>query len=955
MEAPMSRVAARPVVAVLCVALALALLPGLATGDPRDPGIAPGSGPASGGTYADGEIIVQFDSGIAVAAAQRRIHERLGGRIRASYPRLGGLAVVEIDPRMSVEEAVEAYSADPDVLHAQPNYEYRPAVIPNDEYFSVQWGLHNTGHYGTADADIDAPEAWDLETGSANVVVAVIDTGVDYTHPDLADNMWVNPAEVPGNGIDDDSNGYVDDVHGVDAYRDDGNPMDTHGHGTHVAGIVGASGYNSIGISGVNWDVSVMALRVADDAGIMWGSTIIEAIDYAREQGVTVINCSWGGEGTDAMLYNAMANTPGILYVCAAGNDGTDLDGPEDFYPAGWDLPNILTVGWSDQSDRPSALSNHGVTSVDVFAPGQTIFSTVPWTGSPATSYDYMSGTSMAAPHVAGIAALMLADDPSMSVTLLKRAIMASADEKTALEGFCVTGARANARGALTWANTAPVAVDDAVTTTWGDPVTFNVLTNDTDAEGDPLVAVKKTNPPSGTVSLAADGRATYTPPPAFTGETSFTYTAHDGLAESAPATVRISVVNTAPTVDDRTLYALEDEPLAIDVEPYASDAEGDPLTFEVVSGPAHGGVDLDASGSGVYTPDADWSGTDSFTYRAHDGLAWSAAGEITIDVLAVGDPLRVVEVAGSDRIRTAIEAARLAYPDGASTVIITTAFNWPDALGGAALAGTLDAPILLTAPDELSAAVASEVRALGASTAIVLGGTAAVSSQVEQSLRSIPGLASVRRVSGTNRYATARAVAYEVRSSSDEYDGTAFVVTGLDFPDALGASPLAAAREWPIYLVNAASGLDDSTVYAMRAAGVTTTIVVGGESAVPSALERDIASRVGCATVRIQGASRYETAVRVAAYGVSEAGLSWDKVALATGEDFPDALSGGALQGKSGSVMVLTPRTTLSDSVRTTFTTHWTEVFEVRYMGGTSAVSTSVRSAAEAALRPLE
>jgi len=951
----MSRVAARPVAVVLCVALALALLPGLAAGEPRGPGAVPVGDSASGSRYAEGEIIVQFGSGISVAAAERRVNERLGGRIRASYPRLGGLAVVELDPGMSVEEAVEAYSADPDVLRAQPNYEYRPAVIPNDDYFSVQWGLHNTGHYGTADADIDAPEAWDIETGSANVVVAVIDTGVDYTHPDLADNMWVNPGEVPGNGIDDDHNGYIDDVHGADTYREDGNPMDTQGHGTHVAGIVGASGYNSIGVAGVNWDVSVMALRVADDEGAMWGSTIIEAIDYAREQGVTVINCSWGGEGTDAMMYNAMANTPGILYVCAAGNEGVDLDEGYDFYPAGWDLPNILTVGWSDQSDQPSGLSNHGATSVDVFAPGQTILSTVPWTGSPDTSYAYMSGTSMAAPHVAGIAALMLADDPSMSTTLLKRAIMASADEKAALEGDCVTGARANAYGALTWANTAPVAVDDAVTTNWGDPVTFNVLTNDTDAEGDPLVAVKKTNPPSGTVSLAADGRATYTPPPAFTGETSFTYTAHDGLAESAPATVRISVVNTAPAVGDRRLYTLEDESLAIDVEQYASDAQGDPLTFEVVSGPSSGVVDLDPSGTGVYTPDAGWSGTDSFTYRAHDGLAWSAAGEITIDVLAVGDPLRVVEVAGSDRIRTAIEAARLAYPDGASTVIVTTAFNWPDALGGAALAGMLDAPILLTAPDALSPAVASEVRALGATKAVVLGGTAAVSPEVEQSLKSIPGLMLVRRVAGADRFSTARAVAYEVRRDSDEYDGTAFVVTGFDFPDALGASPLAAAHEWPIYLVNAATGLDDATVYAMRAAGVTTAIVVGGESAVPSALERDLGTRVGCATVRIQGANRYETAVRVAAYGVNQSGLSWDKVALATGEDFPDALSGGALQGKSGSVMVLTPRTTLSDSVRTTFTTHWTEVFEVRYMGGTSAVSTSVRSAAEAALRPLE
>lgn len=772
-EAPMRQVAARPVAVVLSVALALALLPGMAAAGPGVADVPPAGSAASHGTYAQGEIIVQFAPGVSIASAGRRLTKRLGGRIRASYPGLGGLAVVELEPGVSVEAAVEAYSADPDVLHAQPNYEYRLADVPNDALFRFQWGLHNTGEYGTADADIDAPQAWDLQTGSAEVVVAVIDTGVDYTHPDLKENMWVNPREVAGNGIDDDNNGYIDDVHGVDTYNDDGDPMDSHGHGTHVAGIVGASGNNSIGVSGVSWDVSVMALRAADDEGTMWDSTVIEAIDYARAHGAKVVNCSWGGEVTDTSMYDAMEETPQILYVCAAGNEGSNLDGPYDFYPAEFDLPNVLAVGWSDQGDKPSGSSNYGAESVDVFAPGQSIASTVPWTGFPSSSYKYMTGTSMAVPHVAGIAALMLAEDPTMTVTSLKDAIMASADVKSALAGYCVTGARVNA-------------------------------------------------------------------------------------------------------------------------------------------------------------------------YKA-----------LTIDALASGD-LRVVEVAGDDRIGTAIEAARLAYPDGASTVVITTAYNWPDALAGAALAGMLDAPILLTAPDALPPAVAKEVDALEATQAVVLGGASAVSSAVEGSLKDILGESSVRRVAGPDRYATARTVASEVASESDEYDGTAFVVTGLDFPDALGASPLSAAREWPVYLVNPASGLDPATVDAMRAAGVTTAIVLGGEGAVPEVLKTELGERVGCTTERIGGATRYETAVGVATYGVVSAGLSWDKVALATGEEFPDALSGGALQGKSGSVMLLTPRTSLNDSVRATLSAHRTEVFELRYLGGTAAVGTSVRSAAEAALRPL-
>ncbi len=336
--------------------------------------------------YVEGVVLVRFDPYRASGAAGRaKVHERAGGRKHRKLGRVPGLEVVELEKGVSVEEAIRAYSKSPGVKYAQPNHIVRPAtaVMPDDPYFPTQWGLNNTGQSGgLADKDVDAPEAWRVETGSVDVTVAVIDTGVDYTHPDLADNMWSNAVEVGGvDGVDDDGNGYVDDKRGIDTESGDSDPMDEDGHGTHVAGTIGAVSDNATGVAGMCWNVNLLAVRAIGTSGS--DAATIEAIDYATAMGADIVNCSWGGGGTgngDA-VYDAIAASP-ALFVCAAGNEYDNAD-YVPFYPAAYSLANIISVAATDDRDAKADFSNWGSRSVDLGAPGVEITSTIPgdkWT-----------------------------------------------------------------------------------------------------------------------------------------------------------------------------------------------------------------------------------------------------------------------------------------------------------------------------------------------------------------------------------------------------------------------------------------------------------------------------------------------------------------------------------------------------------------------------------------------
>jgi subtilisin family serine protease len=331
--------------------------------------------------YVPGEVLVRFKDRVSPnmrARAHQRVPSRTVKRMRSLH-----MELVQLHDDESVDVAVARYRALPEVLYAQPNYIYYPCETnPDDGFFSNLWGLNNTGQRvnftsGTPDADIDAPEAWDLETGKSDVVIAVIDTGVDYRHPDLANNIWVNGGEIPENGIDDDGNGFIDDSGGWDFFDNDPDPMDPDGHGTHVAGIVGAEGNNEKGITGVGWRLRIMALKVGGSAGFFTTSRLTGAIDYATSMGAQVINASWGGDFFDQAVRDAIsrANNGGVLFVAAAGNAGKDIDS-SPFYPASYDLENIISAAATDQNDQLAHFSNFGVTSVDVGAPGTNILST---------------------------------------------------------------------------------------------------------------------------------------------------------------------------------------------------------------------------------------------------------------------------------------------------------------------------------------------------------------------------------------------------------------------------------------------------------------------------------------------------------------------------------------------------------------------------------------------------
>ena len=372
------------------------------------------------------EVLVRFRPAVG-RLRQQSLANSLGGQLRyfrnpsrpVATQTTGGagtifeqLAMVRLDATVSLSEALQRFRQQPEVLYAEPNYRLRLAdespgqVLPNDFDFSQLWGLQNIGQAdGTPGADISAPLAWQRLTGDKGIVVAVIDTGIDYYHPDLAANIWVNPHEIAGNGLDDGSNGYIDDVQGYDFVSDDGDPMDDHGHGTHVAGTIGAVGNNRIGIAGVCWTVSLMAVKSFDESGNGDVSKAIEGIRYAIENRAHIINASWGNNERSRALEEVIqeAHDAGVVFIAAAGNDNSEAP----FYPGAFE--HVVAVAATDAKDRRSRFSDFGA-YVDVSAPGENIYSTLP-----NNAYGFYSGTSMATPHVAGVAALVLAQHPEFT------------------------------------------------------------------------------------------------------------------------------------------------------------------------------------------------------------------------------------------------------------------------------------------------------------------------------------------------------------------------------------------------------------------------------------------------------------------------------------------------------------------------------------------------------------
>jgi len=432
------------------------------------------------GDYVPGEVLVKFKSGTPVFV-EKGVHAAMGAVRKREFGLRGGrVTQVWLPDGMTVEEGVTRYRNNSTVEYAEPNYLRHALVVPNDTRFGELWGLNNTGQlvngaHGTADADIDAPEAWNVTTGSSNVVIAVVDSGVDWSHPDLAANIWTNPGEIPGNGIDDDGNGHIDDVHGWDFVDNDNNPIaeDDVSHGTHVAGTIAAVGNNSLGVTGVMWTAQIMPVRFIDATGEGTVIDEVTAIQYAIDNGAKIINASFGAIGFSITEYNeiAAANAAGLLLVAAAGNEKANNDTTPS-YPAAYGvshkvgvttypgLPNVIAVAATTQTDALASFSNYGLNSVQLGAPGTNILSTV---NMPTVGYAFLQGTSMATPHVTGVAGLVASVDPSLTPSDIKRAVLNSVDLKSSLTGKVSTGGRLNAFGAVQYVGGADLELTQTV------------------------------------------------------------------------------------------------------------------------------------------------------------------------------------------------------------------------------------------------------------------------------------------------------------------------------------------------------------------------------------------------------------------------------------------------------------------------------------------------------------
>ena len=415
--------------------------------------------------FIPGEIVVRLKEEKGLRADHLVAHQALAASLAAQHGLQTSLVrafrtdssyskIVLVD-KTKTDEAIKALQADPRVKYAEKNVIYHALDLPNDTDFGKLWGMNNTGQadkdgqVGTPGADIDVARVWSTgKTGSKSIVVAVIDTGVNLTHPDLKDQIYTNTAETDGDGVDNDGNGFIDDVHGWNFADKNNNANDNNGHGSHCSGTIGGTGNNGVGVAGVNWHVSILPVKFLDANGSGSLEAGVEAINYATKMNVNIMSNSWGCGSADCNM-QAMADAitaakaKGILFVAAAGNSSADNDsGPN--YPSNYPIDNVLAVAATDNQDNLAWFSNYGKTMVHVAAPGVNIYSTVLNGG-----YDTYSGTSMATPHVAGIAALLMSADSTLTYSEIKRRLIATSVPVAGLRSKVAARGRVSTYNAL--------------------------------------------------------------------------------------------------------------------------------------------------------------------------------------------------------------------------------------------------------------------------------------------------------------------------------------------------------------------------------------------------------------------------------------------------------------------------------------------------------------------------
>jgi len=457
--------------------------------------------------YRPGQLLVRFRSGTPSWAIQAA-HGAVGGQVTRSWLSVDGLQLVRLPSGVNLKQAIRTYRHNPAVLYAEPNYVVHLLGSPNDPKFLQMWGLQNTGQNGgVVGADIHATQAWNLTTGSSSVVVALLDTGIDYSHQDLAANVWSNPTAF-SQTIDGVTINCAAGTHGFNTITGACDPLDDNGHGSHTSGTIGAVGNNGVGVVGVNWSVQLMACKFLDQNGGGDTADAVTCLDFVKamkDRGVNIVatNNSWGGGQFSQSLADAIQAQlkDGILFVAAAGNDFTDND-IVPVYPADYSLPNVISVAATTRFDQLADFSDTGLHSVHLGAPGQEILSTTP-----NNTYSVLSGTSMATPHVTGTAALLAAQNPNHDWRAIKNLILAGGDSIPAL-AQTITGKRLDAYGSLTCSNSTVLKrlqpTLDSIPGTTGQPVTIGALNIDC---GQPAGTVQVTvTPGNQTLNLLDSG-----------------------------------------------------------------------------------------------------------------------------------------------------------------------------------------------------------------------------------------------------------------------------------------------------------------------------------------------------------------------------------------------------------------------------------------------------------------
>jgi subtilisin family serine protease len=701
-----------------------------------------------------GRLIVRYRDGVTEAGRQSA--RVANGLALASTLPLPNTEVV-VPGRAGTVRAMSMLARQPDVLWVEPEYRRTSAADPDpsaEPKFPQQWALNNTGQNvltfnGAPDVDLNVPEAWEITTGDSNLVVAVIDDGVDISHPDLTARRWVNPGEIAGNHIDDEGNGFIDDVNGWDFCNVDNtvHDDDTAAHGTHVAGSIAASA-NGIGIAGVAPSVKIMAVKFlpddpeaapTGDCGTDSGAA--KAIAYAYENGARIINASWGGYGDSQALSDAIGAAPDALFVAAAGNDNVDND-VTPFYPASFALPNVLSVAAIHNEGHLTSFTNYGAATVDLSAPGEDILSTVP-----GDFWAYASGTSMAAPHASGVAALAASANPGLlgDAPALRQHLIATAKALPSTLNWVATPRLLDARAAvvdrpdirrLFGSNRfATAAAISAATYVPGVPyVVIAVGSGFPDAlaggaiaaqTGSPLLLVNQSSIPPETQAelqrlrpfrIYVLGGTGVVGPAVFSalqsydeggGAVRFSGSDRFGTAAAASAGFGTNV----PTAFIANGLNFPDALAAVP----ASAVFGGPLLLATRTSIPPATVaalqDLDPGRIIVL------GGTSMISAAVATKLGDYTAGPVT-------------RWFGPDRYATAASVAVNAFPVS-ETAFVTNGLGFPDALAGGPSGGAYGGPLLLLSPTSVPAATRLRLQALQPARIFVLGGTSVVSGSV--------------------------------------------------------------------------------------------------------------------------------------------------------------------------------------------------------------------------------